>query len=237
MRERVTSAAKLLPVSNFGFCGWQSFGAHSELCVCNVITIDAQDFANGCCSRTTSAVDVDSTARLKRYHEARGIFRARCGPMSPRSRTTIPNPPALMIMSAAFNALSTGVSFGCGAAHFTHSNLLRFTPFAAAERGSNALPASTRAQHSPCSVTSLIKERSRVVRPEEAGPEISVREPRGIAINLRSSAAIPKEIVSGSVASLTVRAQGMRLARVDSICALRADASGFTTTPVIRLAL
>ena len=31
---------------------------------------DAQDFADGCCSSTTKAVTVDSTARLKRYHEA-----------------------------------------------------------------------------------------------------------------------------------------------------------------------
>src|ERR1700694_617751 len=102
MRERVTSAEKLVPVSNFGFWGWQSVGAHSELLVCNVTTSDAHDFANGSCSTRTKAADVDSTARLKRYHEVRGIFRARRGVMSPRSSTIIPNPPALMIMSAAF---------------------------------------------------------------------------------------------------------------------------------------
>src|SRR5882672_10688183 len=136
-----------------------------------------------------------------------------------------------MIMSAAFSALSTGVSLGCGAAHFTHSNLLRFTPLAAAEKGSNALLASIKAQHSPGSVTSLIRERSRVVRPEEAGPQISVRQPRGIPINLRSSADIPTAIVSGSTAGRTVRAPGMRFARVDSICALRTAAAELTTTP------
>src|SRR5438045_3299597 len=197
MRERVTSAVKFIPVSNFGFCGWSCVGTHSELLLCRVITSEAQDLADGCCSMTTKLALVDSTARLKRYHQDKGIFCVRRGSMSARSRTIMPKPPALMIQSVAVSALSTGLSFGCCAAHLTHSNLLRSTPLAAAECGSNALLASTSAKHSPFSVTSRIKDRSKVVRPEEGGPQISLRQPRGIAIPLRSRAGIPIEMVSG----------------------------------------
>src|ERR1041385_4768149 len=133
--------------------------------------------------------------------------------MSARSRTTNPNPPALMIQAEARRAFSSGVSFGWGAAHLIHSNLPRFTPLAEAESGSNALLVSTKAQHSPLWVTSLSRERRRVVRPEEVGPQISVRHPRGIPTDLWSSSAIPREIVSGAITERMVRAPGMRFAR------------------------
>jgi hypothetical protein len=103
---------------------------------------------------------------------------------------------------------------------------------AEADSGSNALLASIKAQHSPCSVTSLIKERSRVVRPEEAGPQISLRQPRGMHTDLRSSAGMPIEMASGSIAGRTVRAPGMRFARVDSICARRTVAAELKTRPL-----
>ena len=152
--------------------------------------------------------------------------------MSPKSRTTSPNPPALIIMSMALSDLSTGESFACGAAHLAQSNLSRLTLFAEADSGSNALLASIKAQHSPCSVTSLIKERSRVVRPEEAGPQISLRQPRGMPTDLRFSAGMPIEMASGSTADRTVRAPGMRFAKVDSICARRTAAAELKTRPL-----
>src|SRR5579884_2685639 len=146
MRWRLTSAAKFAPVSNFGFRGSRRVGAHSEQVLSREITREAHDLAKGSCSMTTKQVAVDSTARLRRYHDASGIFCPRCGRTSDRSRATTPNPPAFIIQSAACNALSTGVSFRCGAAHLTHNTLLRVTPLAAAERGSNALLASISAQ-------------------------------------------------------------------------------------------
>ena len=155
--------------------------------------------------------------------------------MSPKSRTTSPNPPALSIMSVAFSDLSTGESFRCGAAHLAQNNRARFTPLAEADSGSNALLASIKAQHSPCSVTSLIKERSRVVRPEEAGPQISLRQPRGMPTDLRSSVGMPIEMASGSIAGRTVRAPGMRFARIDSICARRTAAAELKTRPLVGL--
>src|SRR3954468_21079476 len=136
-----------------------------------------------------------------------------------------------MIQSAARSAFSRGVSFGWGAAQRTHSNLPRLIPLAKAESGSNALLVSIKAQHSPRCVTSLIKERSRVVRPEEMGPQISLRYPRGIAIDPCFSSAIPTGMVSGAMTDLIVKAPGMRLAREASICVRSDDAAELTETP------
>jgi hypothetical protein len=193
---------------------------------------DTQDFADGCCSSTTKAVAVDSTARLKRYHEARGIFRARRGSMSPKSRTTSLNPPALIIMSVALSDLSTGESFACGAAQLAQSNLSRLTLFAQADSGSNALLASIGAQHSPCSVTSLIKDKEQSRSTGGSRSTDFAETARGMPTDLRFSAGMPVELASGSTADRTVRAPGMRFAKGDSICARRTAAAELKTRPL-----
>ena len=63
------------------------------------------------------------------------------------------------------------------------------------------------------------------MRPEEVGPQISVRHPRGIAIDRCSNAAIPSGMVSGAIAERMVRAPGMRLASEASIWVRRAEAA------------
>lgn len=146
---------------------------------------------------TINAVRVDSTPRRNRYQVANGILWATRGERSPRSSAITPKPPAWIIQSAACNALSVGVSLGCGAAHFTQSNRLRSTPVDVADRGFSELFASMTAANSPLSVNCFSKEISNVVRPEESGPQISVRAPRGMPSQTASRAGIPISTVSG----------------------------------------
>jgi hypothetical protein len=61
----------------------------------------------------------------------------------------------------------------------THSNRGRSTPAAARETGSSESATSTNAQASCLSVACASNEYARLVRPEDAGPHNSTRDPRG----------------------------------------------------------
>jgi hypothetical protein len=82
--------------------------------------------------------------------------------------------------------------------HRTHSNLPNSTPAAAAETGSKASLTSTRAQASSRRVAAASAASSTLVRPEESGPQISVRHPRGNPLVSESSPRIPVGTISGA---------------------------------------
>ena len=84
------------------------------------------------------------------------------------------------------------------AQHLTHSNLFRSTSAAAAECGSKVSLVSTKAQTSWRCVAAAIAASSRLVRPEQAGPQTSVRQPRGSPPIRLSISRIPLEMVSGA---------------------------------------
>ena len=101
-------------------------------------------------------------------------------------------------------------------------------PAAAADFGSRASLASTTAQNSPRRVAAASADNMNVLRPEEAGPQISVRQPRGRPPVGASISAIPLETISGagrmanreagvtSASRASLKAAGKRLAGVDA---------------------
>ena len=138
--------------------------------------------------------------------------------VSPRSITTSPKPPLCRSRSVTRNACSTGFSF-CGREfsffsvslclcgepvlclfrpHRTQSSLLKFTPAAAAERGLKASLMSTRAHTSCRWVAAARAANSTLVRPDEAGPQISVRHPRGSPPVSVSISRTPLETICGA---------------------------------------
>src|SRR5579863_7442730 len=81
--------------------------------------------------------------------------------------------------------------------HRIQSNLLKSKPAAAAEAGSKLSLASIRTQVSPRRVAAAIVARSRLVFPEDAGPQISLRQPRGRPPVMASTSGTPVESISG----------------------------------------
>jgi hypothetical protein len=71
-------------------------------------------------------------------------------------------------------------------------------PAAAADAGSNVSLASTSAQTSPRWVARASAKSKTLVLPEEAAPQISVRQPRGMPPVSKSSCGMPLETISGA---------------------------------------
>ena len=142
-----------------------------------------------------------------------------------RSIATIPKPPLCNSKSVTRRACSTGPSTflleakvpalreillarlkscpsrSCGfrsCPHRTQSNLSKATFAAAAEWGSKASVTSTRAHTSCLCVAAARAATNTLVRPDEAGPKISVRHPRGSPPVRASIAWIPVETISGA---------------------------------------
>jgi len=132
--------------------------------------------------------------------------------VSPRSRMVSPNPPPWISRSAALSACSAS----CW--QRTHNRRFSETPADAADNGSNASSVSTSAHDSCRSVARARIESSKLVRPEDAGPTISVSAPRG-----RSISSMPLGTVSGSG---RVR-QSSGPPRKESNCSRRAAAPMF----------
>jgi hypothetical protein len=82
--------------------------------------------------------------------------------------------------------------------HRTHSKRLISMPAAAADAGSNASLASTSAQTSPRWVARASARSNTLVLPEEAVPQISVRQPRAMPPVSESSCGMPLETISGA---------------------------------------
>jgi len=174
------------------------------------ISSEAQVCASGSCATTNNTVGVRSTARSKRNHEANGMRRASLRGTSPRSIATTPNPPLCSSRSVARNACSTGpslllasLSFLClcgefAVPHRTHSNRLKSIPAAAADKGSSASLTSTSAHASLRRVAAASVASNMLVRPEEAGPQISVMHPRGRPPESSSISGMPLETISGA---------------------------------------
>ena len=183
-----------------------------------------------CRSTASSTVGVCSTARRKRNHVVSGMRRAACGGRSPRSRAINPKPPLSSSRSVARRSCSRLFS-GEFSPQRTHNSRSNSTPAAAADCGSRASLASTSAQHSPRRVAAASAASSKVVRPEEAGPQISVRQPRGRPPVRTSIATIPLDTISGagrtanceagvtpaSLASLEVEAEWKNRSRKSSL--------------------
>ena len=79
----------------------------------------------------------------------------------------------------------------------THSNRSRSTSADAADIGSSASVVSTRAPTSPRRVAAARTARRTLVRPEEDGPQISLRHPHGSPPVSASISRIPLETISG----------------------------------------
>jgi hypothetical protein len=188
---------------------------------------DEQLPAIGCCSRTSSTVGVCSTARRKRNQDASGIRRALRTGISARSSTIIPKPLLCRSRSVIFSTCSSCDSeprrwllssdwfeflklcsgnelrtrnreLGTVFLHRTQSKRPISIPADAAEIGSSASLASTSPQTSPRRVAWVSAVRRMLVRPEEADPQISVRQPRGRPPVSASSSRMPLETISGA---------------------------------------
>src|ERR1022692_325680 len=175
----------------------------------NRTTREAQVLAQGSCSMSNSTVAVGSTARRKRNHEVSGTRRALSAGISPRSSTTMPKPPPCSSRSVTFNTCSRRPSAARGgwslcdgklerSLQRPHSRRSRSTPAATAEAGSKLSLASTSAHTSRQPVACASAASITPVRPEEAGPVISLSAPRGRPPVSASSAANPVETVSGA---------------------------------------
>ena len=111
----------------------------------------------------------------------------------------------------------------------THSSRSRSTPAAAAEAGSKLSLASTSAHTScrrvaPASAASITP-----VRPDEAGPAISLSAPRGRPPVSASSAATPVETVSGAARSRSSSVEERRSGSEDSKRARKVATDAITT--------
>src|ERR1700735_268166 len=100
--------------------------------------------------------------------------------------------------------------------HRTHSNCFSSTPAACAEWGSKASHPSIRANASAVAVLAAKAESSKLVRPEQAGPKISVSAPRGKPPANESISAMPVETVSTAWRSRYVNGEATRPARASS---------------------
>src|ERR1019366_4505747 len=80
----------------------------------------------------------------------------------------------------------------------THSKRLISLPAAAADAGSKTSLASTSAQTSPRSVARASAKSNTLVLPDEAVPQISVRQPRARPPVSKSSCGIPLDTISGA---------------------------------------
>src|ERR1700676_5079114 len=213
-------------------------------CAPSLINNEEQLPAMDCRSTASSTVGVCSTARRKRNHVVNGMRRAVCGGRSPRSRAIRPKPPLSSNKSVARKSCSKRcsgscesdlkkflfsvsepvlrVEFFCGVSspHRTHSNRSNSIPASATHWGSRASPASTTAQHSPRPVAAASADSNKVVRPEEAGPQISVKHPRGSPPVSASIAAMPLDIISG-VGRTANREAGVTPASLESLKAPR----------------
>jgi hypothetical protein len=118
--------------------------------------------------------------------------RAIAGDVSPKSMATSPNPPPWINRSAALRACSALC------AQRTQSSRSKRTPAATAESGSKESSASTRAHTSCRSVDAARMDTNREDRPDEAGPKISVRQPRGRPPVTASNSETPVLTVSGA---------------------------------------
>jgi hypothetical protein len=121
-----------------------------------------------------------------------------------------------------------------GAPHRIHSSLSKSNPVAAAERGSRASVVSTRAHTSCRWVAAARAASSTQVRPEEAGPQISLRHPRGSPPVSASISSIPLETIccagltSSRDAEVTPASRGIAESRFKTSAApsLAAKATG-----------
>ena len=93
----------------------------------------------------------------------------------------------------------------------THNRRSRSTLAAANDCGSRVSLASMRAQYSPRRVAAAKAASITLVRPEEAGPQSSVRHPRGRPPVRASSAAMPLLTISGA-GRISSREAGVMLA-------------------------
>ena len=157
---------------------------------------------------------VFSIARRKRNHQDEMILRAVGAGTSAISSTTRPKPPPCSKRSAALNARSTLP------AQRIHNKRAKSTPAFAANAGPNESPVSTSAQISSRDVNSLKIESSRLVRPEDACPKISVMAPRGKPPPVNESiSGTPVERNSANRFSRSLTTSPKRL----TICASRVD--------------
>jgi hypothetical protein len=98
---------------------------------------------------------------------------------------------------------------------------------AAADSGCSVSDTSTQAQTRPACVRHATKESAREVRPEHSGPASSVMAPIGRPPpSALSSVEMPVEDVGRMTRGAGVSAEGMRSARVASICWRRVAAVG-----------
>ena len=106
----------------------------------------------------------------------------------------------------------------------THSRRSSSTPAATAEWGSSASLASITTQNSSRRVAAARADKSKVVRPEEAGPQISVRHPRGRPPVRASMLEMPLETISGA-GRISSREAGVMCANLGSEEARSAEKS------------
>ena len=168
-----------------------------------------------------------SMACRKRNQDANGIRRALRTGISARSSTIIPKPLLCRSRSVIFstcsscdseprgsllssdcceflklcsgNELRTGNrELGTVFLHRTQSKFPISIPVDAAEVGSSASLASISAQTSPRWVARASEASRMLVLPEEADPQISVRQPRGRPPMSASSSRMPLETISGA---------------------------------------
>jgi len=199
-RDRTISAVISSSVSNCACVGagiWESADCFLQ-CPCEPSFINKEEQlpAMDCRSTASSTVGVYSTARRKRNHVVSGMRLAACGGRSPRSSAINPKPPLSSNRSATRRSCSRHF---CGelSPQRTHKSRSNSTPAAAADCGSRASLASTTAQNSPRRVAAASAANNKVVRPEEAGPQISVRHARGRPPVSASMAAMPLGTISG----------------------------------------
>lgn len=100
--------------------------------------------------------------------------------------------------------------------HRTHNSRARSMPALAADCGSNASLASTSAQISSRRMHSAMSASRTLVRPEDACPQISVRQPSGTPPVSASTEAMPVGIISGVERCGGVNARGIRFSRAAS---------------------
>ena len=173
---------------------------------------------------------VRSAACLNLNHVASGI-RLPCSiASSARSRTMAANPPACNSRSVARIAWSSRVQgcflscaylrmsvegFSMGAVlHRIQSRCFRLIPFAAADSGSNASLASIHAQTFPSCVRRARNANAILVRPEDAGPVISLIAPTGKPpLSKLSICAIP--VVADFANSSRSRRENRRIAMLE----------------------
>ena len=176
---------------------------------------EAQVFAFDSCSKSTRTVGVSSTALRKRNHDSSGTCRTNRGAISLKSTAMNPNPPPCKSKSVARKLCSIFLQR-------THKSFRSSTPAASAECGSKASAPSIKAQASSCAVRALKAESSKLVRPEQEGPKISVNAPRGNPPVNESISGMPVETVVTTLRSRYVKGAATRPAKASSTCERKA---------------